>query len=193
MWKNKGRIIAFKVKVTVKGQNVSDCPDIFYTAKHFVTKLDIVMPHCEPDCMLFSRLRSQQGLVWPNFDSFYYIFWTADPFATRLGLIKRYHKPKCLMEKWDVVFKVKVTAKFHNVNECLSRWYHLNRWTFYNHTWYGDASLLARLSSKKIDLLFSRSRLLQELIWSKYDNFYCIFWIADPFATKLGLIILMVS
>ena len=31
--------------------------------------------------------------------------------------------------------------------------------------------------------------IMQELIWSKYDNVYCIFWTADPFATKLGLIV----
>ena len=30
--------------------------------------------------------------------------------------------------------------------------------------------------------------IMQELIWSKYDNVYCIFWTADHFATKLGLI-----
>ena len=30
---------------------------------------------------------------------------------------------------------------------------------------------------------------MQELIWSKYDNVYCIFWTVDPFATKLGLIV----
>ena len=42
---------------------------------------------------------------------------------------------------------------------------------------------------KNKDLLFSRSRSLQELIWSKYDKFYCIFWIDDFFfSTKLGLI-----
>ena len=31
--------------------------------------------------------------------------------------------------------------------------------------------------------------IMQELIWSKYDNVYCIFWTADTFATKLGLIV----
>ena len=35
---------------------------------------------------------------------------------------------------WFSVFKVQVTAKFQNVNECLSRWYLLNCWTFYNWT-----------------------------------------------------------
>ena len=30
--------------------------------------------------------------------------------------------------------------------------------------------------------------IIQELIWSKYDKFYCIFWIDDFFSTKLGLI-----
>ena len=38
-------------------------------------------------------------------------------------------------------------------------------------------------------MLFSSSRSLQELISSKYDNSYCIFWTADPFVTKLGLIV----
>ena len=41
--------------------------------------------------------------------------------------------------------------------------------------------------AKKIDLLFSRSGSLQEFIWPKYDNFYCIFLTAKPFATKLAL------
>ena len=35
-----------------------------------------------------------------------------------------------LWRNWISVFKVKVTAKFQNVNECLSRWYFLNRLTF---------------------------------------------------------------
>ena len=56
--------------------------------------------------------------------------------------------------------------------------------------WYCVASLWVRVSCKKIDLLFSWSRSLQELVWSKYDHFYCIFWTADPFATTLGLIVL---
>ena len=49
--------------------------------------------------------------------------------------------------------------------------------------------IMCQLWCKKIDVLFSRSRSLQVLIWPKYDNFYCIFWTADPFCTKRGLII----
>ena len=26
-------------------------------------------------------------------------------------------------------------------------------------------------------------------MWSKYDNVYCIFWTADPFATRLGFLV----
>ena len=37
------------------------------------------------------------------------------------------------------MFKVKVTAKFQNVHEWLSR-YFLNHWTFYYQTWYDDPS-----------------------------------------------------
>ena len=70
----------------------------------------------------------------------------------------------------------------------MSKWYLLNHQTFCFQTWYCEASLWVRVSCKKIDLLFSKSSSLQELI-SKYDNFYCIFWTADHFATKLGLIV----
>ena len=60
-------------------------------------------------------------------------------------------------------------SKFQNVNECLSRWYLLNRWTVYYQTWYGYASLWARLSSKKIGLVSSRLRSQWRIIFSKYD------------------------
>ena len=72
---------------------------------------------------------------------------------------------------------------------CLSKWCLLTHQTFCFQTWYCDALLWVRVSCKKIDLPLSRSRSLQELTWSKCDNFYCIFWTADPFATKLGLIV----
>ena len=73
----------FKISVIVY-------PAVFETAKHFVTKLGVVMHHNQPECqlsckkigLLFARSRSQQGLIGSNYDSFYYIFWTADPFAT---------------------------------------------------------------------------------------------------------------
>ena len=44
--------------------------------------------------LLFSRSRSQQGLVSSKYYSFYRIFWIADSFATKLGLIARYHMKK---------------------------------------------------------------------------------------------------
>ena len=90
-------------------------------------------------------------------------------------------------ENWITGFKVKVTAKGHNIS--LARWYLLNRKTFCYQTWYCDAPSWARKSCKKIGLLFSRSRSQQGFKWSKYDSFYYIYWAADPFATKLGLIV----
>ena len=56
---------------------------------------------CQKVGLVFSRSRSQQGLIWSKYDSLYYIFWTADPFATKLGLIIHYHKPECFMKKLD--------------------------------------------------------------------------------------------
>ena len=42
---------------------------------------------------------------------------------------------------------------------------------------------------KKIGSVCSVSRSQWGLLDSKFENFYCIFWTADPVATKLGLII----
>ena len=56
---------------------------------------------CRKIGLLFSRLRSQQGLIWSKYDSFYYIVWTADSFATKLGLIVHYYTPECHIEKLD--------------------------------------------------------------------------------------------
>ena len=91
-------------------------------------------------------------------DSVYHIFWTADLLALKLGLLVHYHKPECLMEKLDCCVQGQGHSNISSVNECLFRWNFLNHWTFYYQTWYGDASLWARLSIKETDLLSSRSR-----------------------------------
>ena len=122
---------------------------------------------CRKIYLLFSRSRSLQELIWSKYDHFYCIFWTADPFATKLGLIVHYHKPECFTEILDCYVQ--------NVNECLSKWCLLHHQTFCFQLWYCDASLWVGVSCQKIYLLFSRSRSLQELIWSYYDNFCCIF------------------
>ena len=47
---------------------------------------------------------------------------------------------RVLWGNWIAVFKVKVTAKLQNANECFSRQYLQNHWTFYHQVWFGDAS-----------------------------------------------------
>ena len=137
-------ITAFKVKVTAKGQNVNFCSDdSFQPAKYFATRLGIKMHHHEPE--LFSRSRSLQRLIWSKYDSFYYTFWSAYPFATKHGHIVHFISQSAIWRDWITVIKVKVTAKFQNVSECMSRWHLLNCWTFYYQTWYDDASSWAKL------------------------------------------------
>ena len=113
---------------------------------------------CKKIGLLFSRSRSWQGLIWSDFNSS--TIYSEFLILLQTNLVWKYIaiSQSALWRNWIVVFKIKVTAKFVNVSECLSRWYHPNRWTFYCQTWYGDASLWARLSSKKIGLLSSRSR-----------------------------------
>ena len=113
--------------------------------------------------------------------------WTADHFSTKFSLMVLYHRPQCLTEKWDCCVEGQGHSKFQYMNKCVSRWYLLNRWTFYYKTWYGDASLWARLSFKKIGLLSARSRSQLRMIWSKYD--WYVVWTADPFVAKLGAIV----
>ena len=49
------------------------------------------------------------------------------------------------------------------------------------------------ISSKLTSILFPKFVLwciiMQKLIWPTYDNFYCIFWTANPFATKFAMIV----
>ena len=84
----------------------------------------------QKDCLLFSRSRSLQDLIWSKYDNFYCIFWTADPFPTKLGLVVHYQRPECFMEKVDRCIKVKVTANFKmSVNVCLYDIFRI-AWTF---------------------------------------------------------------
>ena len=80
------------------------------------SKLGIMMHHyesvsCKRIGLLFSRSRSQQGLIWSKYVSFNYSLWTADPFATKLGLIVHYYKSECLMNKLDCFVQVQDHGK----------------------------------------------------------------------------------
>ena len=90
--------LRFKMPVNV-------CPDnIFWTSEHFITKLGMVMQHHEPEChvgkkcLLSSRSRAQQGLMWSKYDSFYCIFWTVDSLTTKLCLMIQHYKPECIVK-----------------------------------------------------------------------------------------------
>ena len=120
--------------------------------------------------LLSARSRSQQSV------------------AAKLGLLIHHQKPECPVKKIGLLHSgsrsqqrtkmlmlVQISYKPPNI--------------FFSKTWYCDASLWVRVSCKIFDLLFSRSGSFQELIWSKYDNFYCLFWTADPFATKFDFIL----
>ena len=103
VWKN--RITAFRVKVTIKGQNVHvlsryllNWQIVCHQTLYCDASLGIWVS-CKTVGLLISRSRSQQGFKWSKYDSFYYIYWAADPFATKLGLIVHYHKSKCPIEK----------------------------------------------------------------------------------------------
>ena len=87
-----------------------------------------------------------------------------------LILLLHYHKLECFMEKLDCCVQGQGHSKISKWLWKFVRMIPAESMNLYNQTWFGDASLW------------------QELI-SKYDHVYCIFWTADPCATKLGLIV----
>ena len=72
----------------------------------------------------------------------------------------------------------------------LSGLYLLKHLTFYNQTLYGGASSWTGVSCKKNSVLTSRSRSSEGFLLSEHDCFNCIFWTADPSATKHSLMII---
>ena len=115
------------------------------------------------------------------------------------------------------IFKVKVTARAHMIKIwffllcCLNCWFFEARVSYENsqrrvkilmffqmipskpsnhqifrQTWYHHH---VSECHAKIFICYFQDQDYCKLIWSKYDNFYRSFWIADPFASKLGLLV----
>ena len=191
MFCGKNWITALRVKVTVKGQNVNVClDDTFYTTKHFVSKLGIVMHHYESNCHAKRLICYFQGQGHckssydKKRDNFYCIFWTADPFATKLGLIVHYRKPEFFMEKWDCCVQGQRQSK---ISEC--------QWMFFQiissklpNILLPNLVLWCTIMSQTV-MQKDRFAIFKVKVTAKYDNFYCIFWNVDSFATKLGVIV----
>ena len=143
-------------------------------------------------------------------------FWITEHFVAKFGMVMQHYEPECHAENFVVVvaiFKVKVTATAHIIKMLipwqpnLVWWYIIISqsvlWKTVGLLHSGSRSqwrvkmlmFVQVISSKPLSILFPSLVLwciiyiMQELIWSKYDNVYCIFWTADPFATKLGLIV----
>ena len=91
LWKNG--ITVFKVKVTAKVQNVSECLSGWYLLNHRTVCYQIwygdaalwARLWCRKFfwLLLSSRSRSQQGLIWSKYDPFCYIVWTVDSLVTK--------------------------------------------------------------------------------------------------------------
>ena len=174
--------------------SVSVCLDyIFWITEHFVTKFSMVMQCHKPECpaeFCCCCYLQGQGHSEGSYDENMILSIILSELLT-LWLIVYHQQPESSVKKIELLHSTSRSQWRVKMLIYLSRQYLLNHQTFCFQTWYCecDASLSVRVSCKKIDLLFSRSRLLQELIWSKYDNFYCIFWTTDPFSTQLCLIL----
>ena len=157
----------------------------------FSESFNLLPPNLVWWCIIISQIVFQKDwfvvfkvkvTVKDNQSTFWYIILTADPFATKLGLMLRHHKVECPVKRLDcsVVVKVKVTGNVQNSSECPSGQYFLSFLTFCNQTWYGGATLWAKVSCKKIGLLSSSSLSLWRLIWlnmTVYISLYISLWL----------------
>ena len=127
-----------------------------------VSKLGTSMHHHESECHAKRLIcySQGQGHCKSSYDQNMAIstvsFELLNFLLPKLGLIVHYRKSECFMEKFDCCVQGQGHSKISKCH-CFSRSL-LNRWTFYYLTWYGGASLWARLSFKKISLLSSGSR-----------------------------------
>ena len=81
------------------------------------------------------------------------IFLTTERFVIKPGVVVQHHKLECFVEKLVYCDQGQSHSKGSKC-QCMSRWYLLNQQTFCYQTWYCDASSWARVSCKKIGLLF---------------------------------------
>ena len=119
----------FKISMNVCLDN------IFWTTEPYITKLGmmvVIISQCHANKTTGTK---SQGSCNQNITVS--IFKTSDPFTAKLCLMIRW---ECLVKNCFAVFKVNITAKAQNSNECLSGWYFLNYLTFCSQTWCGDAS-----------------------------------------------------
>ena len=153
--------------------SVNVCPDIFWITEDFFYQIwyGDVVSWARVSCrnlllllLLSSRSRSQQGLSWSKY--LFYIFWTVDSLSTELGLMMHHHKPECPVKRVGLL-----------QSGLRSQW---------------RVKMLMfdqMVSSEPPSILFPNLVLwciiMQELIWSKYENVYCIFWTADPLLQNL--------
>ena len=85
------------------------------------------------------------------------------------------------------IFKVKVTARVHMIKIRQFLLYLLNCWSFFYQTWFDSTLSQARVFYKEVGLLRSRSRSQQNFKMSVNVCPNDIFWIAEPFITKFGM------
>ena len=120
--------------------SVNACPDIFWNTEYFGAKFGMVMQHYEPEChaknlllLQSSRSRSQRGLIWSEYDSFYYSVWTVYSLANKLGLMihQSLWKVKMLM------FVQMVSSKLLNILfPNLVLWLIIMRWSVMQKDWF---------------------------------------------------------
>ena len=132
-------------------------------------------------CLKHKTFFFKPNLVW--------WFWITEHFVTKFGMVMRHHEPESGGNVFVVVviFKVKVTAKFQNVNQCLFRWYFLNRWTFDYQTWYGNEIIMSQIIFQKYWFAVFQVKVTDKNNIIKIWLFLYITLAADPFAIILGL------
>ena len=142
---------------------MNDYPDnSFWTTKHFVTKLDMMMRHYEPECPMKKLVYYLQLQGQGDSNCWYNQVLTVSTISFELLILLQPH-----LVLWEFIISQRVLWIFFFYC-CVQCWGHsktskcqwmssrqdlLNCWTVNYQTWYGDASSWARVSCKNVSLL----------------------------------------
>ena len=171
MWENG--ITAFKVKVSVKVQNVSECLSWWYFQNHrtFCYQIWMSLNIMRKTLLLLLSSGSwwQWELIWSKWDFLLY-FLNCWFLATKLGLMIHHQKPECPVKTIGLLHSGSRSQQRVKMLMCVQ--ISSNHQTFCFQTWYCDASLWVGSVMQKGGFAIFRG---QGHFRSSYDQITTIF------------------
>ena len=166
---------------------------IFWSVDSLATRLGLMIHRPRPEYSVTKKKRLQHSgsrLHWKDIMLMFVQMISSKPpniLFPNLVLSCIIMSRSVMQKDWFAIFRVKVAARAHMIKIWQFLLYLLNCWPFCYQTWFASIYHKPECFYGEIGLLCSRSRSQQHF---KMSMNVCldIFWITEPFATKLGTV-----